>query len=279
VIKENTHIEEIAGAIDLLPTLTDLTGIEMETNKPVEGRSLEPLLFDNDPKWGARLLFLHWRGKATVRSQQFRLDNSGRLFNIVKDRGQYTDVAQKYPEKKQFLQDTLDAWRKEVTEELHKGDRPFPVGHPEFKYTQLPARDANAHGNIERSNRYPNCTFFRNWTATTDKITWNVEVLSEGDYTVDVYYTCPRKDTGSTIELSFGSSSITGKITEPHDPPLQGMEHDRVKRIESYVKSFKPLNLGTIHLEEGTGRLTLKALDIPGEEAIDFRLLMFRRMN
>jgi hypothetical protein len=39
------------------------------------------------------------------------------------------------------------------------------------------------------------------------------------------------------------------------------------------------MDLGTIHLEEGKGTLTLKALDIPGQEAMDFRLLMFKRVE
>jgi len=58
-----------------------------------------------------------------------------------------------------------------------------------------------------------------------------VEVLAVGDFEVVLYYTCPKEDIGSTFELSFGTSKLTGKITEAHNPPLRGMEHDRVKRI------------------------------------------------
>lgn len=94
-----------------------------------------------------------------------------------------------------------------------------------------------------------------------------------------LYYTCPEKDTGSTFELAFGENKLTGKITGAHDPPLTGMEHDRVKRIESYVKDFKPLRLGTMHLTEGKGLLTLKALDIPGSQVMDFRLMTFTRID
>jgi len=126
--------------------------------------------------------------------------------------------------------------------------RPFPVGHPEFYYTQLPARDGNAHGSIERSNRFPNDSFFTNWRSTDDQITWDVEVLASGDYKAEIYYTISEEDLGSVIQLSFGDSSITGKIDKPHDPPLRGMENDRVERMESYVKDFKPMELGVIKL-------------------------------
>ena len=73
-----------------------------------------------------------------------------------------------------------------------------------------------------------------------------VEVLETGDYEVVLYYTCKMGDEGSEFELSFGDSKLEGRIEEAHDPPLTGMEHDRVERPESYVKDFKALNLGRI---------------------------------
>jgi arylsulfatase A-like enzyme len=279
VIKAGTKIDEVSGAIDLLPTLTDLAGIKAKTNKPVEGVSLEPLLFGNEKPWKDRLLYTYWGGRVSVRSQQYRLDNEGNLFNINKDRGQSIDVTEKHPTVAGRLQDSLTRWKKEMTDEFNRNSRPFPIGHPDFQYTQMPARDGKAHGNIERSNRWPNCSFFTNWKETSDKITWDVEVLSEGDYQVTLYYTCARQNLGSTIELSLGTSSISSKITEAHNPPLRGMENDRVKRWESYVKAFMPMDLGTIHLEKGKGTLTLEALNIPGDKTIDFRLLMFERVN
>ncbi len=112
-----------------------------------------------------------------------------------------------------------------------------------------------------------------------DKITWNVEVLEDGWFEAEIYYTCPPEDAGSTFELSFGNSAVTGKITKGHDPPLRGMENDRVKRVESYVKDFKPLPAGAIFLEKGKGELTLKATDMPGSQVMDFRLLMLKRLD
>ena len=102
-------------------------------------------------------------------------------------------------------------------------------------------------------------------------------MLSTGDYQVELYYTCPHEDLGSTIALSFGSSKLTGKITQAHDPPLHGKE--RIDRREYYYKAFFPVNMGTIHLEKGHGVLSLKALDVPGDQVMDFRLLMFTRVD
>jgi hypothetical protein len=201
------------------------------------------------------------------------------LFHIPTDRGQYCDISEQKPETAKRLEDSLNRWKNEMASQIQKDSRPFTLGHPDFPYTQLPARDGIPHGNIKRDRGSPNCSWYTNWTDTDDKITWPVKVLSEGDYRVDLYYTCPREDLGSTVELSFGSSKVSGKITQPHDPPLKGMEYERVKLPEYYVKAFMPMNLGIIHLKKGTGTLTLKATDIPGDQALDFRLLMFERID
>ena len=279
VIQPDTRINKIAGAIDLLPTLADLAGIPAETSKPVEGISLEPLLFKNEDSWNKRLLYTHWKGRISVRSQNYRLDNEGKLFNISKDRGQQYDISGQEPELTNLLKDSLTRWEQETVVEIDENSRPFTIGHPDFNYTQLPARDGKPHGNIRRDRGSPNCSWYTNWTDTQDKITWNVEVLAEGDYKAELYYTCPRKDLGAVIELSLGPNKITGKITQAHDPPLRGMEYERVRLPEYYVKSFMPMNLGTVHLDKGKGTLTLKALDIPGDQAIDFRLLMLERVK
>ena len=141
----------------------------------------------------------------------------------------------------------------------------------------MPARDGQAEGGIVRSNPSPNSSFYTNWTSLEEKIIWDVEVLADGYFDVEIYYTCPPQDVGSVFDLSFGSSTLSGKVTEAHDPPLRGMENDRVIRGNSYVKDFKPLKIGKVFLERGKGPLTLQATKIPGSQVMDFRLMMLTR--
>ena len=102
---------------------------------------------------------------------------------------------------------------------------------------------------------------------------------ANGTFDVEVYCTCPQADVGSTIELRFGDSRLTEEITEAHDPPAIGAEHDRFRRRESYVKDFRPLKLGRMDLRKGKGTLTLRALDMPGSQVMEFRLLMLSRQQ
>ncbi|MCX6325482.1 MAG: arylsulfatase [Bacteroidia bacterium] len=278
-IASGSQISEITGAIDLLPTLADMAGIKYQTQKPLDGLSLKPLLLKDKKGWDERLIISDWSRQVSIRSQEYRLDNQGKLFNMITDPGQLTDISASEPIITEKLKKEAEKWKTDVLAKISPDDRRFPVGHPDFKYTQLPARDGKAHGNIVRSGKAPNSSFFTNWTNLSDRITWDVEVLSEGDFEAEIYYTCPSRDVGAMVQLSFNSNMITAKVTEANDPPLRGMENDRVERSESYVKDFKPLKAGIIHLEKGTGELTLKALDIPGSMVMDFRLLMLTRIN
>lgn len=279
-IKEGKKIEQIASAIDLLPTLADMTGIELIKSKPLDGKSLKSIIIENNEIWEDRYLVSYWNHKTSIRNQQFRMDHKNKLYDMQIDPGQKEDVSEKHPI---FLKEMIDfknKWQKDVLSELPTIDeRNFPVAHPAFKYTQLPARDATPHGNIQRSNRFPNCTFFTNWIDIEDKITWDIEVLQDGNYEAILYYTCNEENIGSSLELSFGKYSIQKKITKAHDPPLVGHEKDRVKRQESYTKDFKPMDMGVLKLDKGLGILTLKSLDIKGSEVMDFRLIMLNRVE
>jgi len=279
-IDKGKNVTEIASAIDILPTICEMAQIPYELSKPIDGVSLTPLLFDKRPEWPERLIINHWRDRTSIRSQQFRLDYENRLYDMVNDPGQYQDVSDKFPEIHEQMVLAKVVWEKEVLSELPVLDeRTFPLGHPDFRFTQVPARDGKAHGNIKRSNQYPNCSFFTNWIDEEDQITWDIEVLEEGNFKVILYYTCSAKDLGSSFTLSFNDSQISGKVSEAHDPPLFGMEDDRDLRIESYVKDFKPMELGILHMKKGTGTLSLKADEIPGNQVMDFRLMMFERIN
>jgi len=278
-IAAGREIPQISAAIDLLPTLADLAEIDVVSKRPLDGVSLKPLLLGDGKAWPERYIPSHWRGRVSIRSQRYRLDSKGALFDMVDDPGQYTNVAKEHAEIVAAMTNEANKYRQNVLSAMKPGQRRFPLGHPDFQYTQIPARDGTAHGNIKRSSKYPNNSFFFHWTSADDKITWPVDVLADGKHEVELYYTCPQADVGSTIELTCGESRVMTQITEAHDPPLRGGENDRSPRMESFIKDFKPLKMGVIDLKKGPAELTLQATKIPGSQALDFRLLMFKRVE
>lgn len=273
-------VTQIAGGIDLLPTLTVLAGIPRVGDLPLDGRDLSPLLLAEPVDWPDRLIFSTWAGRTSVRSQQYRLDHAGRLYDMLVDPGQTEDIAQLRPKVADRLRQAVRQWQvemgidKPLTPEQRRAvdPRPFDVGYPEFPITMLPARDGQPRGGVQRSARAPNCSYFVDWTSLDDRLVWNVRVQTPGEYRVVIDYTCPVPDAGSLIELSLGDSRLTGRVQPGWDPPLY-TNQDTLPRPpgESQMKEFRPLDLGTIRLESGSGELTLRALEIPGGYVMDVR--------
>ncbi len=274
-IRPGTRVPQISGAIDLLPTLADMCAVPVISTKPLDGKSVKPLLQGETREWPDRMIFSLQNKRISVRTQQYRLDAAGQLFDMAADPGQDRDIAKEKPEVAAKLRQAAADWAREVLPLVGEDDRPFPVGYS--KTTLLPARDGVPSGNVKRSARPPNCSFFTNWTGADDRMTWDIEAAQNGDYDADVYYTCAPTNTGSTVELSFLDSSVRRKITEAHDPPLVGAADDRVPRGESYVKDFRPLRIGALALKKGRGKLALRAVEIAGKEVAEVRYIALTR--
>jgi arylsulfatase A-like enzyme len=272
-IRPGTVVKEITGAIDLLPTLSAMTDVKRVGEKPIDGRDISPLLRGKAGEWPERIIFSHQNGNVSVRSQQFRYDNNGALFDMIADPGQIRNVASDKPGIAAQMAKAVAAWRAEVLPKS-KDDRPFPVGYAEFPRTPLPARDGIPHGGVKRSANAPNSSYFVHWTSLGDTMSWDIEVNTTGEYNAEILYTCPLADAGSTIELDFNGVKLTGQVAPGWDPPLY-TNQDTITRpaVESQMKEFRPLNLGVMRLEKGRGLLTLRALKIPGRSVMDVRQL------
>ncbi len=285
-IPAGTKVDRIAGAIDLLPTLANMCKVPMSAGKPIDGRDISPLLSGDPPDWEDRtILSVKFPGQRkkqnlqiSARNQRYRLDPAGQLFDLFHDPGQRTNIAKEKPRVVQDLKKAVDQFAKEELTGLGPDERPFPVGFADL--TPLPGRDGEPHGNVERSGRAPNCSYFTNWKTKDDKITWHVETGEPGIYDAFVYYTCPEENVGAKIKLSgLGGETIT-TVTTAHDPPAYGKERDHSDRgSESFVKDFRIMSLGRIQLNKGTDHLTLQAVEIPGEGVIEVRYLMLRKVK
>lgn len=280
-IKKGTLVKEITSGIDLLPSLSFMSGVPLISKKKLDGVNFAGLITEKQVEWNKdRSILNWWKGSQSLRSQKFRMDTKGLLYDIENDRAQNTAVNKQHPQVAAKMKAELEKFKAEVKKELPPPrSRPFIICHPGFEYTQIPARDGKAHGNVKRSNKFPNCSYFTNWTSLNDKITFDVEVVESGEFEVEIYYTCPEDSVGAAFELSCGANRLEAKISEAHDPPLIGMKEDLIKRAESYVKDFKALKAGNIKLDKGPAVMSLKALKIPGKQVMEFRLMMLKRIK
>ncbi|MCS7237636.1 MAG: arylsulfatase [Thermoguttaceae bacterium] len=271
-------IAEPAAAIDLAPTLVELAGLSWRPPKPVDGKSLVPLLRGESAGWPDRMILVHQNGRVSVRTREYVLDDRGRLYSLVTDPGQTRDLRSQLPAVAARLSQAVERFRQEVLPK-EPDTRPFPVGYTQFPIAYLPARDGVPHGKIRRSSVHPNCSFFTGWESTDDSITWDIEVKTAGLYEATLYYTCRAEDVGAQLRLSFGESSVAATVAEAFDPPLIGAAEDRVPRSESYMKEFRPLRLGMLNLPADRGLLTLRADKIPGQRAVDVWMISLRLVS
>ena len=115
------------------------------------------------------MIFSYWNKSVSVRTQQHRLDASGKLFDMPADPGQAHDLSKEQPEVAARLSSAVEAWKRDVLAGFPPPDRPFTVGYREFPITQLPARWRAARQHPPQRPA-PNCSFFENWTSPDDRI-------------------------------------------------------------------------------------------------------------
>ena len=159
------------------------------------------------------------------------------------------------------------------------------IGHSPSDLGQrrcLPARDGQEHGNVQRSVKSPNNSFFTNWESKDASITWHVDVASAGDYEVIVRYTCAAGDEGVTIRLTRelqrkSVQFVSAPVLEVFDPPLYDKSKERVAKSHYFVKDFQTLSLGNLHLPKGQCTLRLTADEIIGTKAIDLHSIQLYR--
>lgn len=274
-IPKGLSIDEIAGAIDLLPTLTSLTATPLTTHKPLDGLDITPLLFGEKGLYPDRLIFAkkvtstHEQSIISVRSNIFRA--GGRLkglYDMTKDIGQHQDISQEYPDTFATLTRAINDFDNSLPKEVC--DPSIPIGYEVFPYTDLPAQDADLKGKLTWSSIHPNASYIVHWCDIKDTLSWAIDVQQAGRYLVELKYTCEKSSIGTALQLTFGDHTLQGRLLESYESDIKDQE-DRVMREESYDKAFYTMVLGSIYLPHAKGLLTLQATSMTGNHVCDLR--------
>ncbi|NOX54313.1 MAG: arylsulfatase [Planctomycetes bacterium] len=290
-------VTQIAAHIDLLPTIAELCGVKAPKTRPLDGVSLVPLLMGRAADWPDRTIFTRMPGWRTlvsyiepvvqnlprfpgaVRTQRWRLVNEGsgwQLYDMIDDPGQKRDIAAEHPQVVQRLSRAYEQWYADVTREPIR--RPaIAVGYAEWPAVELPAPEAYFTGSIRWYNRWGFAhDWLTGWTNTADTIAWQIDVVHPGRYEVTVRYACPRQSVGTRLRVEAGREAVEGAITRAH-PPQPRLRPTRSRKVR-YIQTFATATLGTIALDKGQQRITLKAVDRPGPIICDVQSIGLRRL-
>jgi arylsulfatase len=122
VITPGKDINQLAAHIDILPTIADICGFDIPEEWGVEGRSLYPLLKNQNNDWMDRYLVTHvarWKkGKArqskynnmAILSKRFRFVNNEALYDIADDPGETKNIIHEHPDVVADMRAFYDHW-------------------------------------------------------------------------------------------------------------------------------------------------------------------------
>jgi len=268
-IKEQTVIKQLAAHIDVLPTLVELTGIAKPQTLPLDGQSLLPLLQGKPVGWAERSIYTHVlkdTDKAikpfpgAVRTPQYRYirgNESDELYDMVSDPGQKTNIASDRQTVVSTFRDQYDKWFAEVTQK-----KIYPeiteVGYKQAPITELFAPDAAKKGSIKyfAKNGFAH-DWFTGWQQDADSAIWNIEVVEDGNFEIQLKYNCTESFLGSVLQVNIDGEKTQMNVQVPFTGKVYPSP-DRVTRIEAYEKDWAMLDMGTLHLSKGRHNVVVR---------------------
>lgn len=135
-IPASTETDEIAGTIDLLPTIAKLAGVKLEPRGPIDGLDITELIHGKGKS--PRTEFLYYskggaldglrQGDWKLRAAKGKKGKPGRveLYNIAKDISEKTNLADQEPDKVAALTRRME----ELDSDLSRGIRPRGEWNP-----------------------------------------------------------------------------------------------------------------------------------------------------
>jgi len=285
---EAQEIDGIAAHIDVLPTLVELTGIEVHYKNTIDGKSLVPMINGHMQEVHENIPG-RWYQKTRLRTPEYLMVNDA-LYNIRNDPGQNIDIRTMHPAVFDSLKRVFDKWDSEV-KSGSKTDFRIPLGYDAFPSSYLPAHEADLHPGYTRYEEKPEeisyyafygwaNDWIDDWTSTDAFITWDINVVEAGIFRFAVEYNCKPRDTGVLLKFEVQDHEKTIEVTEPFFSGLKDLP-DRVE-IEAEApekESWALLDLGTFPLEEGASTIKLSSLEITGEKSLEIKGVRAKRVD
>lgn len=283
---------------DWTPTFLSILGLK--TEERFDGQSiLGELRGQPGPK---RTFYWHFpqytnqggRPAGAIRDETWKLvehyeDGRLELFNLAKDVGETTDVSAQEPNRVAALRGKLEAWRREVKADVNAPNPAYnpaaakplyedfdaslwkPEGSEAWRKGMntpgpagggaliLHAKAAKVTGQKLQYEAPPQKDTLGFWVNPADYAEWSFDVPNAGTYSVEVLQGCGKGCGGSEVELGFGTSKLTFKVEET-----------------GHFQRFVPRTVGTVALEKGPVKLTLRALSKPGPAVMDLRRITLK---
>lgn len=180
-------IDKLVAAYDLLPTFVDLLGLNFNAVKPLDGKSLVPLLKEESAEWPNRILYMDTQRQQnlikyksySVMDDNYRLVNGNELYNITKDRGQENNIIEEKPEVAARLAEGYERWWQSFLDEgVDEKYAYIKVGSPYENPTRISSHDliVGAYKGVWHQNGAI--------SAAQAGGVWKIEFVEDGEYSI-----------------------------------------------------------------------------------------------
>ena len=278
-IQANKTISEPLAHIDVLPTLLDMIKVKHVYKKPIDGVSFKTLLKANDTIEN-RNLYAEWNGNKRVRSGDYLLIND-ELFDLKRDSTQTKNLKNEYPKLYDSLFNEYQNWFASMPSEIES--KPIPVGYNDYPLSALPAHEANLFPPFEfRKDRKHTGIAYHSlygwahdwidfWTKTTAYATWDINVIEESDFEIELKYALAKEDVGVKLMIEIDNQKLIIENLEAFEHS-QFEDFDRVKREQEAPETdWKTIKVGQLHLTKGIKTIKITSLEIPGKKSIELK--------
>ena len=278
--------------LDLFPTLLEVAGAEIPTDRVLDGRSLLPLLTGETDESPHRRLVHIWDRHAPSMESRWAIAGprykliGDELYDLRSDPGEQVDIAAGEPGIAASMRREFEEWLADVTDGRKFEPVPIPVGDDlEDPVDLLPswARHKGQHASVtmprhrgpvapapianrpvEESTVYRFGGYYwdtiEGWREPGESVSWKIDVAEAGDYEVSLAYGCDLDDAGGRFAVSVGSEELSGTVR-----PTPGRTF------------FEFHAVGSLRLEKGVAQLRVRVLSAEGEDLMALNRVRLKR--
>ncbi len=270
-----------AWHVDIMPTLCELAGVDLPTDREFDGVSLLSLLVAGKGKKHHDYVYHTWDryvpnpdNRWSISDQRYKLlgqvgtggtpdPAKWMLFDLEKDSSEETNIAKKNPETVQRLREEFLRWFKEVTQGVEYRPIAVPVGHPEENPVEIQASWATWHGDaIEYNFQGYDWDTIEGWKSPGERAEWNLDVRGGGEYEILIRYGCRFSDAGGLLRISADGNFVEHRVRATATPEV-----------------FRRQKVGTLQLAEGRVLLVAEAVEVPGDELMRLNGIWLRKVD
>ncbi len=259
-------IDKLVAHYDLLPTFVDLLDLDFNPVKPLDGKSLKPLLYDTNVNWANRILYMDTQRlqnlvkyrKYSVMDDNWRLVNGNELYNMNDDRSQTTNVFDQYPEVAEKLAAGYEMWWQSFMDEgVNERYGYIKVGSPKENPSRISAHDmfTGKFGHV----------WHQYGAATASPATgrWKIEFVEDGEYSITLRR-FPR-ESGLAINATFPEQEPQIEL----DRVFPASEKSDFEEAYLYVANIAK----SIKIEEGQAEVTFTGKIPAGKYDMEAQLI------